>query len=75
MNTSYLVASIGKRHGVIGQLFAKTPESALKAIEALHIDAFGETGEATVLATDAKPGTWMEGSADGIRLAIAACSN
>jgi hypothetical protein len=74
-NTSYLVASIGQKRGVIAQVFAKTPESATKFLAALHIDAFGENGEATLLAQDAEPNTWMEGGADEIRLVIAACSD
>lgn len=70
--TSFLVAALGKKQGVLAQCFAHTAIEAERAVEAMAMDSLGGNFTCKAIDDDAKPGVWIEGDAAYIASIIAA---
>jgi hypothetical protein len=69
--TSYLVAAIGQRRGLLTQVFAHDTASAERVISASCLDWFNEEMDCRCIDTDAAIGFHMEGDPAYIRTVIA----
>jgi hypothetical protein len=69
--TSYLVAAVGKRRGLLTQVFAHDAAQAERVINASCLDWLNEEMDCKCIDTDAAIGFHMEGDAAYIRSVIA----
>lgn len=67
---SYLVAAFRDSKGILAQTFAPDPESAMRAVIAAAVDAFGGDFKAEIVDKHAMPGLWLEGDAEYIKQQI-----